>query len=389
VRKTAVRTAVALCVLTAGAWAQTPVTAGRVVPYRADSPHPYPLGSAERPRVWSDRIVSPGATFVRVHFAEFNLAAGDYVTVANPAGSDFWTYSLRGPNGNGEFWSFAVTGDTAIITLHAGGRAEYGYRIDEIGPGIVPLNPPTEVLCGTEGREDVICHTDSVLDAAQKAVARLLYVSRGLQYLCTGWMVAGSQPNMMMTNNHCLSNQREVSTLEARFNYQHTTCGGSTIAPTTSYAGGTFLKTNNVRYLFGRNGLDYTLLTLQGNPEATWGEIVPTSKTVNVGDLIWFIQHPGGRPKEIGFWEDAAKTVRCKVNVVNASYSTAAPNSQTAYGCDSEGGSSGSPIVDPATGHAIALHHFGGVGTTTCLNSASAMDKICADAGSLLNCATN
>ncbi|MBI2955783.1 MAG: hypothetical protein HYY26_00585 [Acidobacteria bacterium] len=68
-------------------------------------------------------------------------------------------------------------------------------------------------------------------------------------------------------------------------------------------------------------------------------------------------------------------------------YSRSAPGSQVAYACDSEGGSSGSPIVAPASGRAIALHHFGGVEGNPCLNAGTAMADICADAGSLLNCA--
>jgi V8-like Glu-specific endopeptidase len=110
---------------------------------------------------------------------------------------------------------------------------------------------------------------------------------------------------------------------------------------------------------------------------------------VAVGQQINFIQHPGGNPKKIGYWEDSAHTVRCKVDTINATYGYAAPGSQVGYGCDSEGGASGSAITAATDGKVIALHHYGGVSSSPCLNSGTAMTKICTDAGSLLICDSN
>ena len=102
-----------------------------------------------------------------------------------------------------------------------------------------------------------------------------------------------------------------------------------------------------------------------------------------------FPQHPGGGLKKIGYWKDSAQTLRCDVATVNASYGGATAGSQMGYSCDSEGGSSGSPIMDAGTGRIIGLHHFGGVGGSTCLNSATQMRQVCSNAGALLTCAIN
>ena len=381
-------------VLASGAqgFAQGKLKVGDVRPYRAETPHPYPLGTDTRPVVWTDTVISPGAEFVRVHLKNLHLAGGDYLTVSSPDGAQAWTYTGRGPHHNGDVWSFAIDGDTAVVRIHGGRGNGHGYLIDAVGHGTVGLGPkggPTpEVVCGTDGREDVACHLPEI-DAAQKPVARLLFVSGGFQYVCTGELIAGSNANTLITNNHCIDTQKETASLQAKFNYQRTDCGGGTTATATDYAGGTFLKTNTERRKGGRGGLDYTLLTLQGNPEAIWGEIQGTKKSVAVNDLIWFIQHPGGGLKKIGYWEDSGHTTRCKVDAINATYGQSAVNSQTAYACDSEGGSSGSAIIDPVTGRAIALHHYGGVSGNPCLNSGTAFSKICADAGSLLSCVDN
>ena len=266
----------------------------------------------------------------------------------------------------------------------------YGFELREVGYGTIPLEvsqPVPEIVVGTDGREDIACHTgEAIVNAAQAPVARLLFTVKKTQYLCTGELVRGANANTLITNNHCLSDQTSVSTLEARFNYQYTTCGGSTLAATTSFAGGTFLKTNAERYSSRKpttTGLDYTLMTLQGTPEATFGELIPTSATYAVGTQMNFIQHPAGLPKMIGYWEDPDHTVRCNIATLNMTYGAAAPNSQTGYGCDSEGGSSGSAITRASDGYMIALHHYGGV--TSVLNSGTMMSFICSNAGTLLH----
>lgn len=364
------------------------IKAGDVRPVSFDSPHPLPAS-------WSRTVTSPGAAFLRLHFIEFNLAAGDSITVSNQATGQAWTYTSQGLNGNGDFWSFAIDADTVTVDVNAPSGQSYGFKVIEIGHGTLALNQASispMVVCGNDGREAIACRTnETVINNTQKSVARLLFTSGGSQYVCTGELIRGSNANTMITNAHCVDTQTEVSTVQAKFNYQYTTCGGSTLGTTTDYAGGTFLKTSSDTYRKQKSGsgLDYTLLTLQGNPEPTWGELIPTTRSYSTGTQINFIQHPGGNPKQIGYWENAEKTVRCKIDTINASYGSAAPSSQAGYGCDSEGGSSGSAITAATDGKVIALHHYGGVASSPCLNSGTMMSKICAHAGSLLQCDSN
>ncbi len=366
------------------------VKVGEERPYAAEIR--YERGHGVRSAVSEEWIVSPGAQFVRVHFSGMDLKQGDYLTVAHPDGRQNHVYTQRGPNGDGDFWSFAVDGDSAIVTLHAGDKPGRHFRVDKVAHGDVSLDrkksdPVLEVVCGADGREDAACHSEVNTDP----VARLLFQSGGSTYLCTGWLVAGSNGSTMLTNNHCFSTQTGVNTVQANFDYQVSACNGSTLVGQTDYAGGTFLKTSSERRKGTKGGLDYTLFTLQGNPEATWGEYVATRKAATVGMNIFFPQHPGGRPKEIGYYEDSVGLGQapCNVDTINMTYGSAATGSQTGYACDSEGGASGSPILDASTGRAIALHHYGGVSSSPCLNSGTQMSKVCTDAGSLLACATN
>jgi V8-like Glu-specific endopeptidase len=362
--------------------------AGRVFSVDFKSPHPAP-GS------WNETYIFPGAKFVRLHFSGLNLAPGDKLVVSGPDSSQSWEYTGRGVNGNGDFWSFAIEGDSVQVALSAPSGKSNGFKIVDVGYGTVALNKGTyvpEVVNDTDGREPVACHTnEEVINDAQKPVARLLFTVKRSQYLCTGELIRGNQDNMLITNAHCMDNQTEVSSLEARFNYQYTDCDETEEGIPQSFYGGTFLTTNSERYSTkGKNkggGLDYTLLTLQDNPEGIYGELIPTTADGFVGQEMNFIQHPAGRPKEIGYWENDDYASRCDIHTVRKTYGSAYPDSQIGYACDSEGGSSGSAITRASDGKVIGLHHYGGVDVDT--NSATMMSFICADAGNLLTCDDN
>ena len=63
----------------------------------------------------------------------------------------------------------------------------------------------------------------------------------------------------------------------------------------------------------------------------------------------------------------------------NPQYDGYAPGSDVSYFCDTDGGSSGSPVISRRTDKVIALLHFGG-----CPNSGVRADLIAARIGGLL-----
>ena len=243
------------------------VQAGSVIDFRAESPHPVPDG-------WTATYNFPGAEFVRLHFNRFDLAEGDKLVISNLDGSQSWEYTGQGHNGNGNFWAFAINGADVVVTIIAPSGNSYGFEIKDVGYGTIPLEvsqPVPEIVVGTDGREDVACHlNDPVVSAAQAPVARLLFTVKRTQYLCTGELVRGSNANTLITNNHCFADQTATNTVEARFNYQYTTCGGSTLAATTSFAGGTFLK-NQLSDLQQAQGLHHRAGLHHHHPERRAG----------------------------------------------------------------------------------------------------------------------
>ena len=376
------RTLVSLGLLAAAALllprpALAQVKAGRISAYQASSPRPYPAGHPSLPVVWSDEVRSPGATFIRLHFSEFDLQPGDRLVVSNPSGSEQYVYTGRGPRSRGEFWARSIDGDVALITLQARGRGGNGYVIDEIGEGFAPEATP-ESICGTDGRQDVACFGPAVTTALLP-VARLQFRDGAFLAYCTAWMVDGLNANTAITNNHCLQNQADVDTAELTFNYQRKTCGGTVNTTQFRFDGDQFLKTNA--------GLDYTLFTVAGDPVGQGaGELIATTADPHPGQRIAVPQHGGGNQKKIGVFEDSAHTLPCDISSVHIDVTGYTPLSQFSYACDTEGGSSGSPIADVATRRVIGLHHLGNVTTAPCTNGATHMAPICEDAGALLTC---
>lgn len=379
-------------VLSPGTWAlaQAVIEDGYVRAYESPGVRDYPEGNADRSVVHEETLISPGAQFLRVHFDQLNLGPTDYLTLADPKGGHLEILQGRGPHEDGDVWSFAVPGDTVILRLHAGPRANdgtgegpRGYHLDRIVHGTLPLreeepmsklggedpgglfaDEPHSICGGSTGYENVACHPEAT---SQRSVARLLAVSGSTRSVrCTGWMVRGSNANTLITNNHCFSTSTAVRSIEAQFNFQTNTCGGTAMATSQSFRGNVLLRTVGMP-------LDYTLATLMGNPEATWGEIVPLRRVPRVGELIWLVQHPSGQPKKIGFWENSAHTTRCDVESLSGT--------QLRYSCDTLGGSSGSVVLASGTNTAVGLHHLGG-----CPNAATALSSICANAGTLLTC---
>jgi fibronectin type III domain protein/List-Bact-rpt repeat protein len=176
-------------------------------------------------------VRSPGATAIRVHFEEFDVAVGDEVylygmsadsTVSGP-------YKEKGLYGDKEFWSGITEGDTAIIEWHSR-KGAGSFLISEIGHLSVsvaqaPLSP--EVL---SCEIDASCSTNSEKDA----VARIVYVqdSDGQHRVCTGTLLNDRYSDFrsfFLTANHCISSQTEARSIVGYWYYQTTACNSDVL----------------------------------------------------------------------------------------------------------------------------------------------------------------
>jgi hypothetical protein len=95
------------------------------------------------------------------------------------------------------------------------------------------------------------------------------------------------------------------------------------------------------------------------------------------GEELYVPQHPGGDPTKISMNSPGERNGNCKV--VDPSYQGYEEGTDLSYYCDTEGGSSGSPVLSRSTNGVIGLHHFGG-----CPNSGVRIDLIYDQVASLL-----
>ncbi len=320
------------------------------------SPSPASFGTIQRTAdgfVWSGAIASPGATALRLHFTNFFLPSNATLTVSSAPG-DAFAYAERGPAGTGEFWSNTVRGDLAELTVtYRGndlGRVLQALRlmVAEVGPlgsrfpgaseqagnELCPYNEPCVI--------NASCATlPAAVATAQHAVAMILFVSGPYQYICSGGLVADSDPNTavpyFLTANHCLNKATEASTLEAYFDYT-SPCGqcDDSISDEPRTLGSSVVATSSTS--------DYTLLRLaQAAPAGTaFLRPNPTNVSGSHGVALYRISHPAGAPQAYSSQTVDTTKPTCRTW----------PRGNWIYSTDvvgaTEGGSSGSPVVNAA-----------------------------------------
>ncbi|MFI2026407.1 trypsin-like serine peptidase [Streptomyces buecherae] len=316
-------------------------------------------------RSWSTEIRSPGASYVKVHFASLKLAGDDRVTVASPDRREVHTYYAdrdRGSDytvhGDSGFAALSIDGDTAVVTLHATGardaeplaRRGYGVRVDKHFRGFDAAEraaraPSTRSVCGTDARRDVACYRTShpTEYARGNAVARQLL--RGTGH-CTAWRVGNT--NRMLTNQHCMESAADLRASEFQFDYQCATCGGNNPGPGTKVSGQQLIK------LSALSDLDYALFSVNSFESIQkYGTLYLDPRTPKAGERIYIPGHGDTTPKRLSLYEETQGGATCKIDVVSSGVNTG-------YRCDTSGGNSGSPVLAASSHKVIALHHLGG-----------------------------
>jgi lysyl endopeptidase len=341
-----------------------------------ETPHPYPVGGPHAPIVWSKIIFEPGATWLKVHFLAFELDDEDYIDLIDMDGNirerikgidirigrESRFKSAENPDGTISFWGPSIDGDTINIELHSVSTRHdrWGIIIDEIGIGFLPIEEEGKAhilsICGSDDKKDVACYEGTLKYTRAEAVGRMLF-KEGVNWVkCTGFLVSCTGTNHFLSNQHCADSQSEVDTLEVRFHYQYTTCGGQILGEYETYYGDDFIESH---YTY-----DYSLMTIKDNPQDIYGYLIPIHREPYSAESIYIPQHPGGGPKEIS---------ECGVNNKSVpSPRDQTPNTDFNYYCDTEPGSSGSPVIANRNLHQVlGLHHWGG-----CPNIAVKMSKI-------------
>lgn len=328
--------------------------------------------------ILSGTVENPAASFIKVHLTEANLADGDKVIVSgdNNQRYEISSADLKALNTR-DVWALSIMGNQAEIVIEqteankAAGNVS-SVRVDQYMRGFnprVPLKggPVTETVCGQDDRREAACFQSSEPTAFSRsnAVARLVMPceenGQGGMCTCTAWRV-GPNPNTLITNNHCISDDRQISRAEVRFNFQNSTCNGNDAASRQ-----VIVPVDEI--LVTHFNLDMSLITVRNASNiARFGALELDDRVPQSGEEIYIPQHPGGRDKELAVVSDVDGG-NCRVD--RAVTAGRAANTDLSYSCDTEGGSSGSPVLARSSHRVIGLHHFG-----RCNNRGVRIDRI-------------
>ena len=293
-------------------------------------------------------IEEPGATFIKLHFKKLKLKPGAYITVSSADGSESYRYPENTKNRvykEKNEWAFTIESSSVVVRLHASKLPGNVVRIDKWAVGVEPLSDNNnKSTCGSsDDYRRAACYESSnpTIYQRSEAVARLVIVKGNGTFTCTAWRV-GPRNDTMITNNHCIGNQNHTSNTEVRFRHQHRSCSGDQQRNQVRVRANQMLVTNG--------STDMTLFTIN-NPDrvSQFGYLELENRNLNSGETVYIPQHPSGWAKRIAV-QNAGQDCRITSHSGKNAY----------HNCDTQGGSSGSPIISRSSHRVIALHNAAG-----------------------------
>ena len=307
-------------------------------------------GTADGGFVYTTSLTSPGAAALRLHFTGFRLPPQTGLYLYTDTGEAFGPYTGRGPLGTGQFWSHTVESDYLILQLHHVGQASddvlhgSGFTINQVGH----LRPRLMAgFCGTATCvENASCGTDAAVTDAKDAVAEMLFISGAYYYICTGGLLNDTDDTdtaipHFLTARHCISKGGEAASLETFFQFT-TPCDTTTNCDLSSVPQSQ--RTLGSTITVSKRASDVTLLQLS-QPAPTGSAYLGWNATPvanSNGTDLFRISHPQGAPQAYSEHDVDTTAPTCR----------SWPRGNWIYSRDTygatEGGSSGSPVVNSA-----------------------------------------
>jgi hypothetical protein len=211
---------------------------------------------------------------------ERNAAGGDKTL----EGQTWWTPDLGGDEVTLEI---ELPAGTAVSTLDV--------SVPRVSHVFEDISTRSEESISTKINESSSCQLDASCYETyvnqRNAVARMIFVSGGGSYLCTGTLLNNTQSSgvpYFLTANHCISTQTEASSLQTDWFYRAPACNSRTLsASTTRRVGGAQL-------LYASNSNDMTLLRLNDTPPAGAYFAGWDASTQALGQSVVGLHHPAG-----------------------------------------------------------------------------------------------
>lgn len=229
--------------------------------------------------------------------------------------------------------SRALTSLLVSLAAASGCVVEHGGSIDPDTGLSVEAQNGEQVIIGGVNWEEINTLSDSSPERVNsRAVGYISIPAKGTR--CTGFLI---NDNVVMTNEHCISNQSEAQGATVSFRRE----AGVPWSEWATFNCGTYLG-DSATY-------DYALLQCEGSPGQTHGVLELEARNASTNDSLYVIhqncdyyQAPGCTPNK--------KISRGQITRVDTEFR---------HNADTLGGSSGSPVFSQTSHKVFALHHVG------------------------------
>ncbi|WP_456425835.1 trypsin-like peptidase domain-containing protein [Rhodocaloribacter sp.] len=312
--------------------AQTAPAPRHIMPYALSSGVHQGQGSA--PVVAFEEVVrAAGAPWVRLSFGEARLGRGSFVTVTSLKDGATQRLDARAM----AQWSNTsayFNGDAVELRLHvAPGDRDVSVAVDAVVVGEDGAGPLSQ--CGP---------TDDRVPSTDPAAGRLLNIG------CTGWIIENGK---IVTAGHCLATSSLANVLE--FNVPPSLSSGALQhpGPEDQYT----VDTSSRVFSNGGIGNDWGVFTVFDNT-------VTGLQPIDAQGAAFTLKQDLG-PANIritGYGVDDG--VDNQTEQTHVGPNAGSSGTTMRYQTDTEGGNSGSPVIDDATGMAVGVHTHGGCSTS-------------------------
>jgi trimeric autotransporter adhesin len=275
-------------------------------------------------------VQSPGATWMQLRFANVKLGSVSYIRLTSLQDGATQILNAKTLKGEGNLSAY-FNGDRVRVELHvvAPDWSGASIRIDQVEVG--ELVAVAESQCGS---------VDNRTLSNNRAVAR---ATNG----CTAWIISNGN---LLTAGHCVSGLTRVE-----FNVPSSTSGGGLVRsnPRDQYT----VVPGSVQSNAGQVGNDWAVFRVQNNSQTGLSPLQAQGASFNLTRRTAL-----GTIRVTGHGVDGG--TRNQVQQTHTGPLTSLSGTRLRYVVDTEGGNSGSPVIDEATGEAVGIHTHGGCTTS-------------------------
>jgi len=287
----------------------------------------------------SRNIAATGAPWLRLFFGNANLGSNSYLIIRSSKDGAWQRLDAT----SFKQWyntSAYFNGDAVEVQLHVASNDRGVFvQMKElvVGEWVGAAAPPPESQCGP---------TDDRVPSNHLASGRILSVG------CTGWIVTCPSNNLQVTAGHCSGGAGQVLQFNVPLSNPNGTLNNP--PPQDQYS------INSATWNFVNGGI--------GND---WGifEVFPNSITgllpAQAQGASFTVKQDLNDPtiRITGFGVDFNDPTLNQTQQTHAGPNVGSIGTTMKYQTDTEGGNSGSPVIDDATGEAVGVHTHGGCST--------------------------